>query len=203
VIAAATSFVDASNPQDEMFTINFNEDVWPGLPHGLPFTSDRDELKRALLRAGTRGRTALFDALRTSLEHLQSGQRQKKVLIVISDGGDNASTTRFEDVLATALRMNAVIYTISIYDEQNREGDKRILKKLAAVTGGEAFFPRHVTEASSILGRIARDIRSGYTIGYIPAASHDGYRPVRVTVNATDRRKLRVRARSGYVSGKQ
>lgn len=201
VIAAGISFAEASHPDDEMFTINFNEHVWPGLPRDQPFTSDREALKLALRESTARGRTALFDALRTALRHLDTGHRQKKVLIVVSDGGDNASTTKFDEVLAMALRMNAVIYTLSIHDQYNREGNKDVLRKLAAVTGGEAYFPTKVAEATRILDRIARDIRSGYTIGYVPETSGGGYRAIRVDVRTPDRRKLTVRARSGYVAG--
>ena len=201
VVAAATRFVEASHPDDEMFTINFNEHVWHGLPRDQAFTSDRQELMRALQRSTARGRTALFDALRASLHHLEKGQRQKKALIVVSDGGDNASSASFDEVLRTALRMNAVIYTISIDDQYNREGNDDVLRKLASVTGGEAFFARHVEQAAGILERIARDIRCGYTIGYAPSRPGGGYRAVRVAVNAADKRRLKARARSGYVLG--
>jgi VWFA-related protein len=203
VIAAGSSFIDSSHPDDEMFTINFNERVWPGLRVPQRFTSDRDELRRALHQSGARGRTALFDALRAALTHLASGQRQKKVLIVISDGGDNASATTFDQVLSMALRMNAVIYAVSIYDQYNREGNKDVLRKLAAVTGGTAFFVQDVRKVNTALDQIAREIRSGYVIGYVPAALSPGHHAVRVDVRSPDRRRLTARARSGYVSGGQ
>jgi VWFA-related protein len=201
VVAAAARFTEASHPDDEMFTINFNDNVWPGLPPDKLFTSDRQELKAALDRTTARGRTALFDALRTSLEHLDHGQRQKKALVVISDGGDNASRTTFDQVLAMALKMNVVIYSISIYDQYNRDGNEEVLRRLAAATGGEAFFPRKLAEAEGILGRIARDIRNGYTIGYVSSKPGAGYRAVSVHVSSGDRRKLKVRSRAGYVAG--
>jgi Ca-activated chloride channel homolog len=201
VIAAGSTFIESSHPDDEMFTINFNERVWPGLEGERRFSGDRAELRRALDRSGARGRTALFDALRAALGQLAAGQRQKKVLIVISDGGDNASTTRFEDVLEMALRMNAVIYSVAIEDEYNREGNKDVLRKLAAVSGGATFFLKEASEAPRALEQIAREIRSGYVIGYVPADASAGYHAVRVKVRAPDRRKVSVRARSGYVSG--
>jgi VWFA-related protein len=201
VIAAGIAFTDSSHPDDEMFTINFNEKVWPGLPAERRFTSDRAELRRALLRSGARGRTALFDALHTALTYLESGRRQKKVLIVVSDGGDNASSISFEQVLARALRMNAVIYTVSIRDPYNREGNKDVLRKLASVTGGASFFLNGAGEAGGALNQIAREIRSGYLIGYVPEAAAGGYRGVRVEVRTPDRKKLAVRARTGYVAG--
>jgi VWFA-related protein len=202
VISAGLAFAQSSHPQDEMFTINFNERVWAGLPPGTAFTSHIDELRNALQSSTTRGQTALFDAIRVSLAHLNKGREQKKVLIVISDGADNASKARFEDVLDAALRMDAVIYTIGLFDEYDREAKPGLLRKLAEATGAESFFPRNPEDATRILERIGRDIRSGYTIGYVPAASLEqgGFRSIRVTVNAPDRRKLTVRARSGYLS---
>ena len=116
VIAAGMAFAASSHPADEIFTLNFNERVWPGLPAGHPFTSDHDELRMALSRAGARGQTALFDAIDKALVHLDGGTQQRKVLIVISDGGDNASRTTFDAVLDGALRRDVVIYTIALQD---------------------------------------------------------------------------------------
>lgn len=201
VISAGLAFARSSNPQDEMFTVNFNEGVWPGLPPGKAFTSSLDELRQALQRTTARGQTALFDAVRASLAHLSKGGQQKKILIVVSDGADNASAATFEEVLDAAFRMDAVIYTIGLFDPDDHEAKPGLLRKLADATGAESFFPRNPDDATRILERIGRDIRSGYTIGYVPAASAEdgGYRRIRVTVNAPDRR-LRVRTRSGYLA---
>jgi Ca-activated chloride channel homolog len=198
VIAAGIAFAESSRPDDEMFTVNFNEKVWHGLPAGQLFTSNREELRRALLASSARGQTALFDALRVALEDLEHGQRQKKVLVVVSDGGDNASQTRFESVLATALRTDAVIYAVSVHDQYDAEAKPEVLRKLAAATGGEAFFLRDAGDVTATFERIARDIRSGYTLGYAPASSNPGYRAVHVKVRSPQGRKLTVRARSGY-----
>jgi Ca-activated chloride channel family protein len=201
VIAAGLAFAQSSHPRDEMFTVNFNEQVWPGLPRYQDFTSDVGELRQALSRATARGRTALFDAIRVALEHLNKGTQQKKVLVVISDGSDNSSRTTFDSVLVMAQRMNAVIYTIGLSDEYDRDDRPDVLKRLATATGAEAFFPDD-GKITSTLERIARDIRSGYTIGYVPAdAPDDGsFRAVRVKVSSPDRRRLKVRTRSGYVA---
>lgn len=201
VIAAGLAFARSSHPKDELFTINFNESVWEGLPPSVPFTTDIEQLRRALLRSTARGQTALFDAIRASLTHLDQGREAKKVLIVVSDGGDNASKTTYADVLDAALRMDAIIYTIGIYDEYERDAKPELLKKLAESTGGAAFFPRDPSEATQILERIAAEIRSGYTLGYVPSSNTSGYRAIRVDVRAPDGRKLTVRARSGYVAG--
>ena len=200
VIAAGLAFAQSSHPKDEMFTVNFNENVWDGLPPSMPFTTNVDDLRAALGRTTARGKTALFDALRSALKHLNDGHEQKKVLILVSDGGDNASSSKFEDVLGLALRMDALIYTISIPDQYDTDAKPDVLKKLARATGGEAFFPRKLDEVSEALQRIAHDIRSGYTLGYSPSHDTPGYRPIRVDVKSAEGKKLNVRARSGYIA---
>ena len=202
VIAAGLAFAKSSHPADELFTINFNERVWPGLPSGQPFTSDHAVLRDALGHSMARGQTALFDAMLTALRHLDRGGQPRKVLIVVSDGGDNASTARFPEVLDAALRRDVVIYTIGLADPTDREAKPRLLKELASVTGGEAFFPRSNEEITPVLERIARDIRSSYTIGYAPPAEGKGadrQRKVDVDLTGREHRKFRVRSRSLYI----
>ena len=198
LVAAGISFAAASHADDELFTINFNENAWTGLPAGQRFTSDRAELERALLRMRMRGRTALFDGLHAALTHLEHGQRQKKVLIVVSDGGDNASKSTFASVLDTALRMDAVIYTVSIHDEYDSDARPDVLRKIAAATGGESYFLRDVDEVGKAFEQIARDIRSGYVLGYTPEPGASGFRAIKVVVQPPDKRRLAVRCRSGY-----
>jgi VWFA-related protein len=204
VVEAGMAFAESSRPDDEIFTINFNENVWPGLPSGQDFTSDRVELQHALDRAGARGKTALFDAIDEGLRHIDGGRKSRRVLIVISDGGDNASHTGFEDVLDKALRGDVVIYAVGIYDRDvGSDAKPGVLRQLAAATGGEAFFPPTFDEVRPTLERIAKDIRSSYTIGYAPPV--DGAagrtRRIRVDVHPPDKRKLTVRARSAYITG--
>ncbi|HEX9366784.1 MAG TPA: VWA domain-containing protein [Vicinamibacterales bacterium] len=204
VIAAGMAFAGSSHPADELFTLNFNEQVWPGLPPEHPFTSDRDELRRALDQSTTRGQTALFDAIAAGLRQLDEGHKTRKVLVVVSDGGDNASHTGFAEVLDAALRKDVVIYTIGIYDPDDHDAKPGLLRQIADATGGEAFFPRELTEVTPLLERIARDIRSSYTIGYAPPgdAASGRRRSVRVDVHSPDGRKLAVRARSSYISSR-
>lgn len=203
VVAAGMAFAESSHPDDEMFTICFNERVWRGLPDGQAFTSDHQELHAALNRSGARGKTALFDAIDTGLTQLDGGAKTRKVLILISDGGDNASRRTYKDVLDSALRRDVVIYTVGIHDPHDGDANPGVLRELAAATGGEAFFPKRIDEVQPALERIARDIRSSYTIGYVPPA--DGAagraRKIRVDLRPADGRKLAVRARSAYVSG--
>ena len=202
VVAGGLAFAQSSHPNDELFAIHFNERVWFGLPAEHPFTSDVGELRDALQRSTARGKTALFDAIATGLMHLEKGRAQKKVLIVISDGGDNASTKRFADVIDAARRSDAVIYGIGLSDEYSEDADPGVLKDLARATGAEAHFPDDIDDITRVLERIARDIRSGYTISYAPAAgAPPGYRKVQVAVSSPEGRKLKVRARSGYIAG--
>lgn len=204
VIAAGMAFASSSHPADELFTLNFNERVWPGLPPGHPFTSDAGELRRALDSSTARGQTALFDAIARGLQQLDAGNRTRKILVVVSDGGDNASRTRFDEVLDAALRKDVVIYAVGIYDPNDREAKPGLLRRLADVTGGEAFFPKADREVAPLLERIARDVRSGYSVGYVPpeGAGNPGPRRVRVDVRAPDGRRLAVRARSAYINGR-
>ena len=198
VIAAGMAFARSSNPADELFTINFNERVWAGLDDGQDFTSDSETLRRALDRSGARGKTAFFDALAAAMRHLDKGHESRKALVVVSDGGDNASSTTCDDVLDRALRSDVVIYTVGIFDADDDDQNPKLLKKLAEVTGGEAFFPKTNEDVTAVFERIARDIRSSYTLGYVPADGHTGVHRLHVDVRDPERRKLTVRARSAY-----
>jgi VWFA-related protein len=200
VIAAGMAFAASSHPEDEMFTLNFNERVWPGLPDGQPFTTDHAELHAALLRSGSRGKTALFDAIHAGLRQLDAGVKPRKVLIVVSDGGDNASRVSYQDVLDEALRRDVVIYAVGIYDLYDRSAKPGLLKELTAATGGEALFPERLADVAPALERIARDIRSSYTIGYRPPdGAASAARRIHVEVRHPNGRKLNARARSTYV----
>jgi Ca-activated chloride channel homolog len=200
VVAAALVFARASNPEDQMFVVHFNENVSLGLPENMPFTSKVDQLENALSRIAAYGMTALYDAVDLALNHLNKGNLDKKVLIVIADGEDNASKQSQEKILATAGRSNAIIYTIDIFDETNRDRNPRVLKQLAKATGGEAFLPDSITEIVSICKQIALDIRSQYAIAYMPANNkQDGkFRAIKVTARTKDGRRLSVRTRAGY-----
>lgn len=202
VIAAGLAFTRSSNHEDELFTVNFNERARFGLPAGTPFTSDIGTLEKALATIRARGKTALYDALLLALSHIERGSQDKKVLIVVSDGGDNASAGTLEQVVAAAQRSNTVVYAVGIADQQYRGADWGILKRLAKITGGAAFFPDELEDVTSTLEHIAHDIRSGYTIGYVPSNTRrdGGYRTIRVVVEAPGRDKLTVRTRTGYLA---
>jgi VWFA-related protein len=194
--------VRSSNQDDEMFVVNFNEHVSLGLPPKLRFTDSVAQLETAIAAAPADGQTALYDAIATALDQLKAGSRDKKVLIVVSDGGDNASALSRAQVMRLAEQSSAVIYTIGIFDEDDEERNPGMLKHLAQVTGGEAFLVDQVSDIVAVSKRIARDIRHQYTIGFAPAsATRDGAaHAIRVRAHANGRDKLSVRTRTSYVA---
>lgn len=199
VTAAGSAFADLSHPLHELFTVNFNEVVWRGLPPAVPFAETADQLRQALSAAPVEGMTALYDALNLALDHLDLGTRDRKALIVVSDGGDNASTSTLEVVAEHARRSNASIYAVILADADNRDARPGVLKKLARENGGAAFTPRTVEDVTAAFRQIAKEIRSGYTIGFSPSPARTGdFRVVRVVADAGGHRKLVARTRAGY-----
>jgi VWFA-related protein len=200
VIVAATAFAQSSNPADEMFVVNFNESVSLGLPATSPFTNRSSELEAALSHMPAAGMTALYDAAVAGLEQLSAGSRDKKVLLIVSDGGDNASTHGLTHVLEMAEQSKAIIYTIGVFDEGDPDKNPKVLKRLARESGGASFFPGSLDQIVGVCGNIARDIRNQYAIGYFSDNLADGkYRSVRVVARSPGRGKLVVRSRAGYV----
>jgi len=200
VISAALAFARSSNPQDQMFVVLFNENVSFGLPDNTPFTDQVAQLQVALSRIAANGMTALYDAVAAALEHLKKGNRDKKVLIVISDGGDNASKHNLAQIMAMAGHPDAIIYTIALFIAEDPDRNPGALKQLAKDTGGEAFLPESVSDVLPICERIARDIRNQYTIAYVPTnRTQDGaYRVIQVKAAAPGRGRVFVRTRAGY-----
>jgi len=212
VIEGASAFVKASNSQDEEFVVNFNDEVRLGLPPNVPFTSKVEDLTVALSAASAIGQTALYDAIAVALEHLGDAQKEKKALIIITDGEDNASRHSFAQVLGMAQARNVLIYSVGLFDNHglNRgaqefykrviEEDKKTLTRLAQETGGAAYFPEESIEVTHVCQQIASDIRHQYTLGYNPKAdNHGGYRKLRVKLVKSDQGKFAVRTRTGYL----
>ena len=204
VIAAAAAFAGASHPSDELFALGFNDSVTSALPPTAPFTSDVRVLQGALtstIRAY--GRTALFDAIAAGLEYLGRGRHERRVLVIVSDGGDNASRTTFDEVVAKTQTSNAVIYTVALVDAVERDSNPGLLKRIAQANGGEAFAPKNPDDIVEVLQRIAQDIRQTYTLGYVSTnnARDGAFRQIRLIVQSPDRRRLVVRTRSGYLAG--
>jgi VWFA-related protein len=202
VVAGAMAFADTSHPEDELFLVQFNEHVRLGLPPTVPFTSSRPLLRGVLssLRAG--GKTALYDAVISALNHISAATHQKHVLIVLSDGEDNASRGSREEMYARARRSNAIIYAVAASDgRRGDDGDPGVLRRLAEIGGGLAYFPRSDQETVAAFTEIAENIRRGYSVGYVPTnSSRDGgWRNVKVMVRANGR-QLSVRCRNGYAA---
>lgn len=203
VNAAAINFVKSSNPQDKVFIVNFNEDFFLD----QDYTAAIPKLKDALERIEARGGTALYDAVVASSDHLKkSGLLEKKVLLVVTDGEDNASRESLEQAIRRLQEENGpTVYTIGLLAEERSKRARRALREMAEETGGIAFFPQGLAEVDSITQQIAHDIRNQYTIGYKPSKpqSEGGFRNVKVDANAKGYKKLQVRTRSGYYAGQQ
>jgi VWFA-related protein len=198
VEAASLAMVRDSNPQDEVFIVNFNDDAYLD----VPFTNDIHKMEQGLARIDSRGGTAMRDAISMSLDYMRAkAKKDKKVLMVITDGNDNASNISLEKLVARSNQNDTLIYAIGLFtEEEKHEAAKarRALKELTTATGGLAFYPKEVSEVQAMAVEIARDIRSQYTIAYSPSIQQlDGsYRQIKVTVNAPG--KPIVRTRSGY-----
>lgn len=202
VAAAALAFAKSSNAQDKMFVVFFNDTVFLGLPGGLPFTSNVDQLVGSLASISARGKTALYDGIAVALEQLGASRLNRKVLIVVSDGGDNASRHSFRQVLEMAEKSTATIYTIGLFDRHEADQNPGVLERLAKVTGGRAYVAQSAADAVSISRQIAGDIRHQYTLGYVPPNLTHGraYHRIRVTVQAPNHERLSVRTRGGYLA---
>jgi VWFA-related protein len=201
VVAAAKTFVRASNPDDQMFVLHFNEQLRYGLPQNVPFTGDRLLLNEALDSMRLDGRTALYDAIQQGLKHLHESKLTKRALILISDGGDNMSLAKEPDVVRQADLSGALFYAIAIYDPMDGDANPGALKKLAQATGGAAYFPGDLHEVEGLCESIARDLRSQYMLSYAPGSSSSrAYRRIQVKVKDPKRRNLIVRTRTGYYS---
>lgn len=200
-MAAALAYIGASNPGDEMFVVNFGDRVSSGLPPDTPFSADLRQLTAALSLGVPAGRTALYDAVLYSLRHLDAGTKDKKVLLLISDGGDNNSVHGYEDAMQAALASRATIYAIGIAGENDPDKNPALLQRLARISGGEAFFPEQISALIGICRQIAVSIRTRYSVGYAPSrAGHQGaFRKLRVTATGADGRRLVVHTRTGYV----
>lgn len=202
VEAAASALAEASNKDDEVFVVNFNDEPFLDNPHGKDFTSDINEIREALTRIDSRGGTAMRDAIRVSIDHLkEKAHREKKVLVVVTDGNDNSSMISLENLVKASQQSDVLIYAVGLLSEEERREAKRAeraLKDLTDATGGECFFPKDLSEVDRIAHQVARDIRSQYTITYSPTNSAmDGtYRRIRIVVNSSGHPT--VRTRSGY-----
>jgi VWFA-related protein len=200
VMAASLAFSRSSNPADELFAVAFNDSVHDVVGGAMLSAADVPALERALAELTPQGETALYDGMVAALGRLERGTRPRKVLVLISDGGDNASRATLKDVLALARASAVTIYTVGLFDEEDRDRNPGVLKSLAQTTGGERFLPQSPALLRDACEHIAREIRSGYTIGYVPPDRDGGYHRIRVDVQAPDRGRVIVRTRPGYLA---
>jgi VWFA-related protein len=199
VVTAGLAFAKSSNPKDEFFVVNFNNSVVRGLPPNVPFTDDLQILRAGLYYGEPVGQTALYDAIAYGLKHLDRGHRDKRTLIVVSDGGDNVSHLSFSQLMMLVVASRATIYTVGLFDQNDQELNPGVLHKLANVSGGEYFQPGSLNEMIPVFEKISKDIRNRYTVGYIPDEIGDGRAVRSVKVSAQeDGRKLSVRTRTSY-----
>lgn len=199
---AALNLVRASNPNDEVCVVNFNDEYYLD----QDFTSNVNKLKQGLEKIEARGGTALYDAVVASSTHLkQNAKLEKRVIIVVTDGDDNESSETLEQAVRRLQAENGpTVYAIGILekDEHIRHA-RRALQVMCERTGGIAFLPSTLDEVDAISRSIAHDIRSQYTIGYKPTTpqTQGGYREVKVDARAPNYGKLTVRTKSGYYAG--
>jgi VWFA-related protein len=201
---AALNLVRSSNPQDEVFVVNFNDEYYLD----QDFTNDLLKLKDALEKIDAKGGTALYEAVVASADHLKRNARlERKVLFVVTDGEDNASRETLEQAVKQLQEENGPsVYAIGILgDEDHPKRARRALEIIAQRTGGLAFFPKTLDEVDEISRQVAHDIRNQYTIGYKPTNPKEsgGFRTIRVEAKAKGHGKLMVRTKSGYYAGSQ
>jgi Ca-activated chloride channel homolog len=203
VLAGTQAFAGSSHPEDEMFAIVFNENVRRGLPETIQFTTNRLQLEASLARFPAGGKTALYDAIIEALNHLDRGTYQKHALVLLSDGGDNASRHTEKEMLDRVAMSSAIIYTVVDPDVfAAGEGNKGVLRRLAKLSGGVAYFPKNRREVIDDFEEIAGNIRRGYSIGYAPPSEHHVHNQthkVKVLVRAPGRNDLSVRVRNEYM----
>ena len=202
VNTAALNLVRASNPGDQVFVVNFNDDYYLD----QDFTNNITKLKEALEKVESRGGTALYDALVASADYLKGSKLQKKVLFVVTDGEDNGSRENLEEAVQRLQQENGpTVYAIGLLGEEKERKARQALQVIAERTGGIAFLPKSLDEVDEISSTVAHDIRNQYTIGYKPVTpkSVPGYRTIHVDAREKGYKKLTVRTRTGYYPGQE
>jgi VWFA-related protein len=197
---AALAFAHSSNSEDQMFVVHFSEKASLGLASDLPFTADLRKLLAGIAQGSASGETALYDGVLFAIDHLKTGTRERKALIVVSDGVDDASRHSLRDVVRSAQNANVVVYALGLTDE-HYASNPGVLERMAKLTGGEAFFPATLQHTVSNSRTIARDIRRQYVLAYSPENSAPGYHHVRVAIKGARTGRCRVRTKSGYDAG--
>jgi Ca-activated chloride channel homolog len=200
VIAAALAFARASNPKDQVFVVHFNDRARLGLPLDTPFTGSITDLETAIAAFRLGGTTAFYDALLLAESQFRRAVYSRKVLLTITDGGDNSSHATLAEALAGALRAGIVVYSIGIFDENDRYRNLQVLSKIAQDTGGEAFFPRQIADITTICLDTAREIRQQYVLAFNSGIEDGAYHRIRLAVSDPKYGSLQVQTRLGYIA---
>jgi len=199
VTAAASAFARLAHADDEFFIVMFTTDVRrPTFGNGGLFTSDPTELDSALAARLPSGPTALYDAVAEGLRHLPFGSSPRKALIVVTDGGDNASQLRYRDIRNLARQSQAVIYGIGLVGATSQDENPDLLKSLCKASGGVAYFPGAADEVRAAFTDIGQDLRERYTLSINAAATGGGAHSLSATAGVPGAHELHVRARAGY-----
>lgn len=198
VEAAAVQLVKASNPQDEVFVVNFNEDAYLD----VPFTNDIKKMEEGVARIDSHGGTAFRDAVSMSIDHLkQEGKKDKKVILLITDGNDTASVAMtLEKLVEKSHKSEVLIYTIGVFGKDDQRDEKKARRAMDALTrasGGLSYYPSSIEEVESVAKQVAHDIRNQYVVAYSPVNQElDGsFRQIKVTAGGS---RYSVRHRTGY-----
>jgi Ca-activated chloride channel homolog len=200
VLEAAKVFVRASNPMDQMFVVNFNDRVAFGLPPGTLFSSRVNLLENAISSALPQGRTALNDAVMTALKRADEGPNRRKALLLLTDGGDNASDHSERELMDAIEKSQTTVYTLGLFSPNDSESNPGLLQRLARISGGETYLSISSSELPKLLDHIAHEIRSRYSIAYVPARKNGsgGVRTIRVEASEPKGGRLVVRTRTRY-----
>jgi Ca-activated chloride channel family protein len=198
VLSAAQILVEECNRQDEIFVLHFNDFVSLGLPKDVPFSDSPEQLHLALRRKQPDGKTALYDAVIAGLKHLKLGRREKKALVVVSDGGDTASRHTRKEMLDAVERSIATIYAVGLFEKDDPDKDPNILKQMARMSGGTAYLPSTTEQIIPLSRQIAHEIRTRYTVGYVPQPGRGAVRHIKVQVNSPGRTNLIAHTRAVY-----
>jgi Ca-activated chloride channel homolog len=197
VIVAALAFARGSNPLDQMFVVHFSDHSRLGLPPQTPFTGEISALEQAISRFDLGGTTALYDALMFAQLQFRQAVYTRRVLLIITDGADNSSTANLRDVVVKAQKAGVTLFTIGMFEENDRSRNIPELTQLAADTGGRAFFPHAIADITQVCEEIAKEIRREYTLGF-PGAEDGSYHHIDVTAEDPRFGSLRVQTRPGY-----
>jgi len=212
VNSAALAFVRESNPDDETFIVNFDDSAYLE----QDFTGSIGDLVDALDNIDARGETALYDALYLSADHVKSGKKDKKAILLITDGEDNVSKYGINKVVEALRQSKVTLYAVGLLEDDDQRGGlfrkppskkaKDDLIRFAEITGGQAYFPKSLDEVEDLTKRIAHDIRNHYTIGYTPTnAKLDGsWREISVKITPPKNLgKITLHAKQGYYAPKE